>query len=1392
MKPKSANLLLLASVFVSVTGKSSAADITKNNVLDNLNLGSSWVGGAAPGTGDVAVWNSTSSLSNLLGADQSWRGIRVTNTGASAAIGAGNVLTLGSGGIDMSTATGDFSIGSGLTLLQNTSQNWQIASGRALTISGALVGGNGGVAHVTNAGTINVSSGTASSRLSFMTLNGVDVAALDASKNLVNATSVFAYLNPAGGSTSGTQVGIDVLTTTAGATQAYRHSNSLTVTNGVRFNAANTQASSWTVDTSSAGRVGTLPHIIVTSNVGAQDVIYNGLGGIRAATSSGELFLHQLNASGKLIFNTTINANGASSLTKTGAGAVVIASASGYTGVTRINEGTFQLGNGGTLGSVGSTSIVNNGNLAFNRTDVIAAGYNISGTGSVTQAGTGTVSLTGTNTYTGATNFNGGTVSFNSLSNFGNGTALNFNGGTLSWNGVTTDISTRTVTLGAGGGNFNTNGNNVTLANSIGNGGTGGLVKSGTGTLTLNGGSYTGNSTVTGGTLVANGAMAGGAAVDAGGTLGGSATYAGTVTVNSGGIIAPGNSVGTITAGGLVLGTGSILNFEFNNTPANDYINVTGTNGLVINGGGFNLYQEGTTNAFSTVGTYNLIGYSGTIGGAGVGSLAVLNPQAGKNYGFGSTGSNVTLGITDAGVISDWNVDADGSWNTSGNWTGEIPDGSGETGNFSKSLTASRVVTLDGTKTLGGISFNGGAAPLGYTIAQGTSGHLALDNGANQANVIVTTGTNAISADVSVNSATAVVAVASGASLSISGSVGGTGGLVKSGSGTLDLTGTSNGYDGDTTLAGGTLGFAGLGSLGDGNVAFDGGTLRYLPGNTADISAKTVTLASNGGTINTNGNDVTLANSIGNNGSGSLVKTGNGTLTLGGANTYTGTTSINGGTLAISSNANLGAAATGSAVAINGGTLNNTVDVALDNSGANFRNLNIGAAGATIKTDGVLTIGGTVNGSGAITKTGSSTLQLNGNNSASYSGTVTISSGVVALGGGQANGTNAIGTGNIVFQGGSLNLNGYGLTDNGTSYGVLNNAISIAAGQSGTLNMPKRAVVGSTLTGGGTFNVNIDGTRNDFQGNWSAFTGQVNLGGAGEFRIANFQSAVFNSSKLHIGAGVKVYQVFNPPSNGNLTTVQNIGELSGDSGAILGGNPVAGRFVEWSVGALDTSSTFAGTIEDSAGAAKLTKVGTGTLTLSGVSTYTGATTVSAGTLLVNGSLGDTAVTVNGGKLGGSGTIGVATASVTFNSGSTLAAGNSIGSLTVNGSVTLNAGSTFSYEYSGGTGSGDLVDVNGTLGLNGATLSLVELGTHTMGDKFTLFAYESISGTFAGLADDSTFTGGGGSWLINYDDTTAGLNGGTGSAFVTITAVPEPAAAVLGAFGLLALLRRRRI
>jgi hypothetical protein len=88
--------------------------------------------------------------------------------------------------------------------------------------------------------------------------------------------------------------------------------------------------------------------------------------------------------------------------------------------------------------------------------------------------------------------------------------------------------------------------------------------------------------------------------------------------------------------------------------------------------------------------------------------------------------------------------------------------------------------------------------------------------------------------------------------------------------------------------------------------------------------------------------------------------------------------------------------------------------------------------------------------------------------------------------------------------------------------------------------------------------------------------------------------------------------------------------------------------------------------------------------------------------------------------------------------------------------------------------------------------MTNLGTYVGNQKFTLFAYDSLIGTFDGLADDTTFTAGGGEWLINYNDTTGGLNTeAVGVSYITLTAVPEPSTLLIGALGCVGLLRRRR-
>ncbi len=802
---------------------------------------------------------------------------------------------------------------------------------------------------------------------------------------------------------------------------------------------------------------------------------------------------------------------------------------------------------------------------------------------------------------------------------------------------------------------------NTTYAGTIQDGaaGTLALIKGGAGALSLGGvNTFTGATTINGGVLAVNGTNSGGGLVTvaSSGTLGGVGSITGAVTVSSGGAIAPGTSVGTITLGSLTLDAGSGLTYEFNTTPANDQIVITTSDGLVINGGAFTVYSEGTQTAWGTNGVYNLISYTGSIGGSGIGSLSTANAAPGKQYTFGTSGGWVTLTVADGGLVADWNVDADGLWTTNANWNPSAPNGDGDAANFGSAITAPRTITLDADRTIGGVTFDNANA---YTIAPSSTQSLTMGNGSGTKVVQVLTGTHTISAPV-VMASSMQADVASGQKLTLSGAISGSGSLNKTQAGTLVL-GTANSYTGSTNLNAGTTEFV-AGGLGNGSALNIGGgaTLKYTSGNTDDISTKTVTVGAGGAVIDTNGNDVLLANAIGNAGSGGLTKAGSGALTLNGANTYFGGTVINAGSVVINSASSLGDAS-GSAT-IGNATLRSTATF------SSSRNFSLGHANSAVSVDPstVLTIGGVVSGAGTLNKTGDGTLTLTGSNSFAAS---VISGGVVALGGVANTG---IGTGSVTFQGGTLSSNAAGGSDpGGGGYGFVNNFI-VPAGQTGTLNLPFRGNNTGSLTGSGTFNVNTHGTRDDFAGNWSAFTGQINVGtatGSGDFRINN--TSGYGGAAMNLAAGVSMYVSTNFSTN---PTTFNIGELSGDATSSLTGQNVtnSARTAIYSVGGRNTDATFAGVIRDGNVSAvvqptAITKVGTGIWTLTGTSTYTGATTVSAGTLLVEGALGNTTITVgSAGRLGGTGILG---GSLVFGQNATLVF-NPTTPLTVSGSVTF--------------------------------------------------------------------------------------------------------------------------
>jgi autotransporter-associated beta strand protein len=172
-------------------------------------------------------------------------------------------------------------------------------------------------------------------------------------------------------------------------------------------------------------------------------------------------------------------------------------------------------------------------------------------------------------------------------------------------------------------------------------------------------------------------------------------------------------------------------------------------------------------------------------------------------------------------------------------------------------------------------------------------------------------------------------------------------------------------------------------------------------------------------------------------------------------------------------------------------------------------------------------------------------------------------------------------------------------------------------------------------------------------------------------------------------------------------------------------------------------STISGVISDAGLGCGIIQIGAGTLVLSAINTYAGPTTISNGTLLVNGQIGTNTVTVAGGTLGGSGTV---LGPVTVSSGGTLAPGTSaIGTLALSGGLNLNGNLFFKLNKSLSPQSNDVASVSGTLTNGGiGTLTVTNAGSTALvvGDKFKLFNKALTNG--AAL----TVTGGSVTWNNN--------------------------------------------
>ena len=472
-----------------------------------------------------------------------------------------------------------------------------------------------------------------------------------------------------------------------------------------------------------------------------------------------------------------------------------------------------------------------------------------------------------------------------------------------------------------------------------------------------------------------------------------------------------------------------------------------------------------------------------------------------------------------------------------------------------------------------------------------------------------------------------------------------------------------------------------------------------------------------------------------------LVKKDAGKTTINNRNSFTGKTTVEGGTLILKYLPSTTA---------NGGIGTNSTDASLltlkDSSilqvttanEATSRGMTLaGTAGGLMNVNAALYWNGIIQGT-MLTKYGSGTLYI-GNNNTGLTETV-LKAGTIKL---NANAAVPNGVGQkITFLGGTLEtINGVG------SYLTSNTAMDVPGASSATVIAGARCEYNGKLTGTGTLNWSCDYIRCYLNADWTGFSGTLNIIANGanstyENHFISNNSLGMPNATVNIGSGVRFCYKNGTSDNG--TTLVNLGMLNGVSGAEFYNAGLQ-------VGATNLSGTFGGAIT---GATNVTKLGSGTWTLSGANTYTGTTTLSGGSLVISGTktgvgtvgvgagallkvtgtlagnvtLASASGTTPGARLTGTGTLSSA---VTANAGSSISPADSttIGTLNIGGNLTLNG--YYEVQIAGGVeATSDKLAVSGTLTCGGI-LKVKRLGSTPLqnGHVLQLFSAASITGTF---------------------------------------------------------------
>ena len=853
---------------------SSAADANWNNITQPLNPDRFYDGDVVSfqditGQSTQSVALSGSLVPSLVAVSNTASGTAYTLGGTGKITGLASLTKSGNGLLVLNNTggndyTGNTTVNAGTLRVGNASA---LSAGTALSITtGAVIDINGlnvTLPFIGGAGTVESDSGPGT---------------LTASTT--GSSTISASLQDGGGGLS--------LTKTGGGTVSLTGSNSYT---GATYVAAGTLQLG---NGGTSGTLGTAPAYLDNATLA-------------------------FNRSDSFVFpNTTLNGASPGMVYQIGTGTTRLTGDLTQTGGTVISAGTLQIGDGGTTGSI-SGGVVDNATLAFGRSDATSFTGLISGTGGISQVGAGTTTLAAGNTFTGGVSISNGALSISDTSCLGTGTSpVSLNtGGALE----TPSSFTLSRTITSGGGAISVDSGAALTASGVISG-SASLIKSGTGTLLLAASNlFTGDLDIAAGTL----------AVTADANLGSGLSP---IVLSTGGLF---ESRGSFTLSRPITGAGDVAltqptsntaNWDISNASnsfsgnwtvnfgrlrfATDAAVGNASNSIIFNGDNVTTFGNGE-------GKSSLQVTNGVDLNLGAGHQIVLNTgKEGTMYVWSNTTTTLNGKITGGGNLRKEDGGVLLLTNTANDWTGETKIILGELRlGASGTLPDTTTVTIaGGTLNLNGFpesvtAISGGGNTGG--IATGNSVLTLIGNGNYEYTGRIT--------DTSSPGSGLTIRYAGTGSLTLSGTADNAGGRAQVDSGTLILAktsssgvhaiGTSNAIG--LTITGGTAKLAGSGNdqiYTQTNVLMTGGAFD-LNGNSEGFRGLTGTagnVRNDGGApcVLTIGESSALADSYAYAGSITdgasainLVKTGSGVQVLSAANSYSGTTTVNGGILEV-------------------------------------------------------------------------------------------------------------------------------------------------------------------------------------------------------------------------------------------------------------------------------------------------------------------------------------------------------------------------------------------------------------------------------------------------------------------------------------------------------------